>query len=188
MKFSYSSFPQLLTERLVLRQLSLKDEEQIFALRSDETVNRYLDRPKANSIDDARAFINKINLGVHASFFWAICFREESQLVGTICLWNFSEEENKAEIGYELLPHFHGQGIMQEAFRKIMEFGFQDLELSSIDAWTTIQNTSSIKILERNLFKRDVTLENKIDRAIEGPDLIIYSLSKEAFIQRASVY
>lgn len=188
MKFSFSSFPQLLTERLLLRQLSLKDEEEIFTLRSDATVNKYLDRPKASSIEDARAFINKINLGVHSSFFWAICFKEEIKLLGTICLWNFSEEENKAEIGYELLPQFYGKGIMQEAFFKVVEFGFQNLELSSIDAWTTIQNVHSIKILERNLFKRNAALENKIDRTVEGPDLIIYSLSKEAFKQQASVY
>lgn len=182
MKFSFSSFPQLLTERLLLRQLSLKDEEEIFALRSDETVNKYLDRPKASSIEDARAFINKINLGAHASFFWAICFREESKLLGTICLWNFSEEESKAEIGYELLPQFHGQGIMQEAFLKVAEFGFQNLQLHLIEAWTTKQNEGSIKILERNYFTRNDDLENKIDRTIEGPDLIIYSLSKANYL------
>jgi ribosomal-protein-alanine N-acetyltransferase len=149
-------------------------------------VNKYLDRPKANSIEDARAFINRINAGIHPSFFWAICFKKDSKLLGTICLWNFSEEEKKAEIGYELLPQFHGKGIMQEAFLKVVEFGFQVLELDRIEAWTTIQNTGSTKILERNHFKRNATLENKIDRTVEGPDLIIYSLSKEVFKQQAS--
>jgi ribosomal-protein-alanine N-acetyltransferase len=182
----FSSFQQLATERLSLRQLSLTDEEEIFALRSDETVNKYLDRPKATSLEDARAFINKINLGIYPSFFWAICFKENPQLLGTICLWNFSEEEKKAEIGYELLTQFHGKGIMQEAFLQVVKFGFQTLELDCIEAWTTIQNTGSTKILQRNHFKRDFSLENKIDRTVEGPDLIIYSLSKEAFIQQAS--
>ena len=75
---------------------------------------------------------------------------------------------------------------MQEAFLQVVKFGFQTLELDSIEAWTTIQNTGSTKILQRNHFKRDFSLENKIDRTVEGPDLIIYSLSKEAFIQQAS--
>jgi ribosomal-protein-alanine N-acetyltransferase len=189
MSLSFSPFPQLITERLSLRQLSLKDAEEIFALRSDEIVNKHLNRPKATSIEDAIAFINKINFAIDAnqSIFWSICFKGESQLIGTICLWNFLEEENKAEIGYELLPQFHGKGIMQEAFLKVVEFGFQTLELNSIEAWTTVPNNGSIKILERNHFKRDQELESKIDRTIEGPELIIYSLSKEVFKQQVAI-
>jgi [ribosomal protein S5]-alanine N-acetyltransferase len=186
---SFSPFPQLLTERLLLRQLSLNDAEEIFALRSNEIVNKYLDRKKAESIDDAKDFIKKINLGIelNQSIFWAICLRDQFKLIGTICLWNFSHEENKAEIGYELLPQFHGRGMMQEAFLKVVEFGFHTLGLDVIEAWTTTPNESSKKILERNGFKRDLTLENKIDRTVEGTDLIIYSLSKLAFKQRAVV-
>lgn len=183
MTLNFSPFPQLVTDRLILRQLSLNDAEEVFILRSDETVNKYLARPRATTIDDAKAFIERINLAIDTnhSIFWAICFIGDPKLIGTICLWNFSEEENKAEIGYELLPQFHGKGIMQEAFLKVVEFGFQNLRLHSIEACTTLQNKSSIKILERNYFIRDYDLENKIDRAIEGPDLIIYSLPKESF-------
>lgn len=183
MTLNFSPFPQLVTDRLILKQLSLNDAEEVFILRSDETVNKYLDRPRATTIEDAKAFIERINLAIdtNRSIFWAISFKEDPKLIGTICLWNFSEEKNKAEIGYELLPKFHGKGIMQEAFLKVVEFGFQNLQLRSIEACTTKQNKSSIKILERNYFIRDHDLENKIDRAIEGPDLIIYSLSKENF-------
>jgi [ribosomal protein S5]-alanine N-acetyltransferase len=183
MAFNFSPFPQLITDRLFLRRLSLDDAGEVFMLRSDETVNKYLDRPRATTIEEAKAFINKINLSIdtNLSIFWAISFKEETKLIGTICLWNFSEEENKVEIGYELLPQFHGKGIMQEAVLKVVEFAFQNLKLHSIEAWTTQQNKGSIKILERNYFARDHDLETKIDRTIEGPDLIIYSLSKENF-------
>ena len=181
MRFNFSPFPELFTERLLLRQLNRKDEEEIFELRSNDVVNKYLDRPKAKSMKDAEEFIERINFGInsHQSFFWAICFRDQPKLIGTICLWNFSEEENKAEIGYELLPTFHGKGIMQEAVSKVIEFGFQTVQLVTIEAWTAGQNENSIKLLERNHFKRDFEQENKIDRAKEGPDTVIYSLSKE---------
>jgi len=184
MSFNFYPFPQLVTERLFLRQLSLKDKEEIFAIRSNDIVNKYLARPKAQSIEDAKDFIKKINFFIsnNQSIFWAICFRGQDKLIGTICLWNFSEKENKAEIGYELLPEFHGKGIMQEAFSKIIEFGFQTLKLDTIEAWTTTQNEHSIRILERNHFKRDVDLENKIDKTIESPDMAIYSLSKEHYL------
>jgi len=53
-------FPQLLTKRLLLRQLTLSDADQIFSLRSNDVVNKYLDRPKANSLEDAKTFITTI--------------------------------------------------------------------------------------------------------------------------------
>jgi ribosomal-protein-alanine N-acetyltransferase len=186
---NFSPFPQLSTEHLLLRQLSLNDAEEIFALRSNEIVNKYLNRPKARSIDDAKDFIKKINIGVESnqSMYWAICLREQLTLIGTICLWNFSDEGNKAEIGYELLPQFHGKGIMQEAFSEVVEFGFLTLQLDRIEAWTMLQNENSVKILERNNFKRNADLESRIDRVAEGPDTIIYTLSKQLFKQQAAV-
>src|ERR1700722_1400183 len=99
-------FPTLETERLVLRQLDASDENEIFRLRSDEKVNEFLDRPKANTLDDAKRFIEKIAKGINnnENLYWAITLKNEKKLIGTICLWSFSLEKNSAEIGYELLP------------------------------------------------------------------------------------
>jgi len=181
-----SSFPQLLTGRLLLRKLEITDAEQIFSLRSNDVVNKYLDRPKANTVEDAKAFIQKISFGNSNNhwIYWAICFHNQPQLMGTICLWNFSEQENKSEIGYELLPEFHNKGIMQEAFSAVVKFAFDVLKLNRIEAWTVLQNESSIKILKRNYFERDNELEDKIDRVNDGPDTIIFSLSKKAYLNR----
>jgi ribosomal-protein-alanine N-acetyltransferase len=108
---SVSSFPRLSTERLQLRKLEITDADQIYSLRSNEIVNQYLGRTPANSVKDAEAFIKRINSADsnNQSFYWAICFHNEPELMGTICLWNLSEKENKCEVGYELLPQFHGQ-------------------------------------------------------------------------------
>ena len=184
MSFNFTPFPPFTTKRLLLRQLSLEDAHEIFLLRSDPIVNKHLGRTPATSVDDATAFIEKINTYIanNQSIFWGISFKEKNKLIGTICLWTFSEEENKAESGYELLPQFHGKGIMQEAFLKVMEFGFQTLLLNSVDAWTVQQNKSSIKILERNHFKRNIKLETKIDWSVVGPDCIIFSLARDNYL------
>src|SRR5579871_6749068 len=110
-------FPNLKTERLIFRQLNADDKDEIFKLRSDESVNQFLDRPKANSIDDALQFIDKIDGFIKngESIMWAIVLKDDPKLIGTICLWNFQNENTEAEIGYELLPEFQGKKIMQEA-------------------------------------------------------------------------
>jgi ribosomal-protein-alanine N-acetyltransferase len=183
---SVSSFPRLSTERLQLRKLEISDAEQIFSLRSNEIVNRYLGRTPANSVKDAEAFIKRINSAEpgNQTFYWAICFHNEPDLVGTICLWNFSEKENKSEIGYELLPQFQGQGIMQEAFLAVLKFAFEVLQLNTIEAWTVAQNENSVKILKRNGFKRNIELENKIDLAIKTPDDVIFCLTKKEYLDQ----
>ena len=173
----FTPFPALTTSRLLLRQLNTDDAKEIFALRSDPIVNKYLDRPIARSIDDALDFIKRINFAIEGnqSIFWAIGFNTEPKLIGTICLWNFSEEKNKAEIGYELLPHYHGKGIMLEAMAAIIHYGFE-IGLQKIEAWTVGRNTYSVRLLEQNHFKRDFEAESQLNRETEGNDMVIYSL------------
>jgi len=156
------SFPILKTERLTLRQLAINDDKEIFALRSDEQVNKYIDREPSKTIEDARNFINKISESVrkNESHYWVITLTNSNNFVGTICLFNFSIEKDQAEIGYELLPAFHGQGIMQEAIPKVIAFAFDVLGLKSIEAYSHLENKSSIRLLEKYNFIK----EENIDR------------------------
>ena len=57
---NFTPFPILKTERLTLRQLISSDDKEIFALRSNDNVNKYLDRKPSKSIADAKKFIQTI--------------------------------------------------------------------------------------------------------------------------------
>ncbi len=99
-KFNFSPFPELKTERLMLRQLTEDDTQDIFFLRTDEGVNRYIERPKPGDIIGARDFILKTNNGIKQNEMidWAITLKDAQKLIGTICLWNFSEDKTRAEV------------------------------------------------------------------------------------------
>ena len=169
---TFTPFPILITERLTLRQLVIKDEQEIFALRSDSEINKYLDRKIANTIDDARNFINSVNENINKndSVYWAITFRDKNILVGTICLFSFSDENDKCEIGYELLTDFQGKGIMKEAVEKVIDYAFNTIKVQKIEAFFHRDNQSSIKLLKKFSF-RDSNEPGKTD-----PDLIYYHL------------
>ncbi|MEP7168100.1 MAG: GNAT family N-acetyltransferase [Bacteroidota bacterium] len=179
LKINFAPFPVLTTERLVLRQLKTEDENEVFTIRSNERVNKYIDRPKTNSIEDVRKFIHKINTGMNnnESVLWAISQKNNSRLIGSITLWKISKENYRAEIGYELHPEFHGKGIMQEAFKKVVEYGFQTLNLKTIVAFTHKNNETSKKLLEKNNFKIDYSLEEEKTEK-EKEVTLIYSLRK----------
>jgi len=179
LNINFTPFPYLETERLYLRLLKTEDANEIFVLRTDESVNEFIKRPRAKTIDDALQHIEKINNNIEndESILWAISMKNDPKLIGTICLWNIVKEKDHAEIGYELLPQFNGKGLMQEAFVKVIEYGFEKLQLKTIEAWLNVNNLRSIKILEKNNFKRDLEAENKMDKT-EYTEMIIYSLTR----------
>jgi ribosomal-protein-alanine N-acetyltransferase len=170
---TFTPFPILTTERLTLRQLEMNDEQEIFTLRSDREINKYLGRQIANTIDDARNFINKVNENINKneSLYWAITFKDKNILVGTICLFSFSNEKDTCEIGYELLSNFQGQGIMQEAAEKVIDYAFNTIEVKKIEAFFHRNNQGSIKLLMKFSFI-DSNEPDKTD-----PNLIYYHLT-----------
>lgn len=165
-----TTLPQLTTERLNLRQITSEDSTEIFELLTNKEVNNYYARARGTSMEDAYNYIQSITNAIAQNklFYWGICFKNESKIIGTVCLWNFRKEECKAEIGYELLPDFQGKGVMKEVLPKVIEFGFQVLQFKKIDAWPNEDNHRSIKLLEKNNFKRDIDAENKIDWSKEA--------------------
>ena len=168
-------FPNLATDRLILRQMKMEDENEIFFLRSDERVLKYTEVPKAVSVDDARKFIEKINTGIPKNgwMFWAITLKNDDKLIGTICLWNISEDGLTTDIGYVLHPDFQGRGIMHEAISAVIKYGFETMKVNTIDADVDPNNSKSIKLLERNGF----VLTRK------ATNTVIYSLTKQGRAQ-----
>ncbi len=173
-----SQFPTLVTERLVLRKLEIKDAPEIFELRSDEQVNQYVARARSTTVAEAAAFINKIIATVenNQSYYWALEPKNGGKLIGTICLWNVDAANSTIEIGYELLPNWQGKGLAREALLAVIEFTFKTLKFETIAAYSHAHNQQSIRLLERNGFTRDKLLE-EVFYEKEGPQIeIVYSI------------
>jgi len=160
---NFSPFPILTTERLTLRQLSIDDQLSIFALRSDKEINKYLDRQASRTIEDAVNFINNINDNIkkNNSIYWVITLTKTKTFVGTICLFDFSDEKSSCEIGYELLTKFQGQGIMKEAAEKVIDYAFQTLKFQKIVACTHNDNQNSTKLLTKCNFIKSIEADKE---------------------------
>jgi ribosomal-protein-alanine N-acetyltransferase len=164
------------TPRLLLRPLKETDEDFIYSLRSNEQVNKFIDRVPAETIEDASAFIRKINEGVaeNKSYYWGIVLKETSTMVGTICLWNLSADRKSAELGYELHPDHQGQGYMHEAMKEVIGFVFRS-GFTCLQAYTHEDNLASTKLLLKCGFVHD---EHRKDP--ENPSIMIFSLTQLA--------
>jgi len=180
-QIQFSALANLQTPRLILRRLDIKDVAEIFKLRNDAVVNKYLDRAKKTSMPEVLEFIEQINKGIEINkwLYWVITLKDSDSFAGTICLWNIDEEKNIAEIGYELLPEHHGKGIMHEALMRLIHFGFEELKLKALQACTHKENERSMRLLERNNFTKqpatETTTSNEVFYYLHKRDKPLYS-------------
>lgn len=178
-----TTFPILTTERLTLRRLRADDEQEIFILRSDREINKYLNRPLSSTISDAASFITAVNENFEQkrSLYWAITMKEQHQLIGTICLYGFSGQGHNCEIGFELLPAFQGNGVMKEAAENVIHYAFNALKVQKMEASLHQDNKRSVHLLEKLHFRK----LNKTDDS--QPQLLFYCLNVLAYNNHISM-
>lgn len=152
MNFKFLNFPVLKTERLLLRKVTLNDNQIVFDLRSSKEINKYVGTKRIETLDEAEDFI-KICDHLYLDkkrVFWLIEYKKE--VIGSIVLHKINLENNYAEIGYKLKPSFHRKGFMSEAFEAVLEFSFQQMKLKTIEAFTHKNNIASKTLLKKHNF------------------------------------
>lgn len=170
MDTEFSIFPALETTRLSLRKLSFADAQAIYELRSDDEIARLTGKEPFTSINDATAYIQKIErlYKENGCVYWAISYKNQSSLIGAICFWNYDMDNNSIEIGYELLPEFRKKGIMEEGLLAVIDFGFKNMGADRIAAFPSAHNPASVRILEKLNFKLVSDILQHTHQNVEG--------------------
>lgn len=168
-------FPELSTERLVLRQLSLNDRRAIFKLHSNKEVNQIITREGPKNLNDSDAFIQTCSdkFEKEESVLWALQLIDSDQIIGTIAFQNIDAENSYAEISYELNPDFQNEGFMNEAMTPVLDFGKNTISLKTIEAFTHEDNNPSIALLGKHQF----ILQE--DELFNGNQLYLFDINQE---------
>lgn len=178
LQINFSPFPVLTTDRLVLRKTIMTDAEQVYFLRSEPELQTYIDRDPATSLDEAYAFIQLItdNLDNNVGVSWAMTLKGEDKMIGSVAIWRIDKENYRAEIGYVLHPAYQGKGLMHEAMKAVIDYGFRDMKLHSLEANINPGNMSSQRVLERAGFVREAYFRENYFYNGRFIDSAIYSL------------
>jgi [ribosomal protein S5]-alanine N-acetyltransferase len=103
------------------------------------------------------------------------------EVVGSIGLFPLSDiRRNNAEIGYWLAEPFWGKGIMTEAVKQMVEYGFKTFNINRIYAGTFGRNTGSQRVLEKAGFKFEARFEKTFVKNGELIDEVVYAFRKQA--------
>ncbi len=176
--FSFLPFQNLESERLLLRQLHEGDLQEIFALRSNAEVMKYVPRPLCKNEEEAMGHIKMINQKIETNegINWAITLKGNDTLIGIIGHYRISWENFRSEIGYMLTPKYAGRGITTEAVQLMIAYGFNQMGMHSLEGVIDPNNIASARVLEKNGFVKEAHF--KENGFFDGKflDAVIYSL------------
>jgi RimJ/RimL family protein N-acetyltransferase/uncharacterized cupin superfamily protein len=168
----------LQTARLLLRPLEPPDAVALLAIHSDEEVMRYSNTPAWASLEQATALIEQgqrgLSTGKHLCL--GIVPRDVGAVVGTCTLYDLSEQDRRAEIGFVLGAPAWGHGYMGEALGALAHYSFHELGLNRLEADTDPRNDRSIALLERLGFVREGHLRERWLIGGEKSDTLLYGL------------
>lgn len=181
---NFDTFPTLQTDRLLLHAMSEKHVPDMFRLRSNPLAMQYIGKPLMQSESDAKDLIDAYsrNLRDKIGITWGISMKrveglqENTGLIGTIGFHKMDLYNHRAEIGYMIHPEHWLKGLMSEAVRRIIDYGFKNMQFHSIEAKISPDNQASRKILLKHGFEREAYFKESFYENGRFIDTEIYSL------------
>ena len=139
------------TDRLLLRKVTLEDIPMLFKMESTPEVNEFTGDPVSITIEELEKKIKGSILKdyqEHGYGRFAVIEKESGSFIGWAGL-KYLPEFDQVDLGYRFLPEFWGKGYGTESSETLIEYGFNELDLSQIIAIAYPENVASIKIMEK---------------------------------------
>jgi len=154
-EFDFSTFPILLTPRLILRQAVPGDAADLFSFASDPKVQKYDSEPPMLDIAEAVSAIetSRQRFADKLSINWCIVLKDENRMVGGLGFYFFERRYYAADLGYSLARPYWRRGIASEAVRAAMQFGFETMHLHRINVDTRVDNIASVRLMGKLGFR-----------------------------------
>ncbi len=175
--------PTLETERLVLRKMTLDDAGAVFAYASDPEVTRYVIWETHRSLEDSRAFLDLVARKYEGGGEpdWGIVYKGDGRFVGTCGFVNWSPEHARAEMGYVLHRDYWGRGLVPEAVRAMISFGFGRMNLNRIEARCIAENAASARVMEKAGMAHEGTLRQREFLKGAYRDMKLYAILRREY-------
>lgn len=155
--FELDKFPQLESERFILREIKEQDYLSLYEIYSDADAVKYQQIGAMKTIKQAHQSVQAFLQGFQDKKFikWCVTSKENDTIIGLITLHSFNFCNAQAEIGFMLNKRYWRQNIMGEVSNEIIRFAFEIIKLNRIEASIHPDNIASIKLSEKLGFKRE---------------------------------
>lgn len=158
---------EIITPRLLLKSITPAIIHSLFEEKTKEEIIAFFETDEIGYND----LKNKHEKGMEThriSMFYFLLFDKEThKIIGECGFHSWNKTHNRAELFYSLRNEIHKRkGLMTEAVIKVLDFGFNELELHRIEALVANWNIASVKLLEHFEFIKEGTMRE--DYIVDG--------------------
>lgn len=157
-----ASYERMNTKNLVLRKATIRDVDDIFEIRHNPQLFRYLDEHTDETKDVTKSYLARMNKGQeeHKWIVWVIECKADRKVIGTICLTNINDEESSATVNFVMNPDYQDQGYMQETLDTVAMISFDKLGLRKLIAAMDSEDSAAIELVENSDFQYFETIQH----------------------------
>jgi ribosomal-protein-alanine N-acetyltransferase len=147
----FGDLPTIETERLRLRKIRLEDVDDVYEYTRDPEVARHTSWPPHGSREVSAGFVASLveDYAKGELAPWGVELKAEGKLLGTCGFIAWHARHRKAEIGYAMHRGYWGRGLMTEAVRAVVDFGFERMALHRVEALCDTDNVGSYRVMEK---------------------------------------
>ena len=184
--FDFNEFPVLETERLKLRDMLPSDVTALLRHFGNPEVVSFIDSQPIKTIDQANEWLRWMGgfFAAKDGLRWGIVLKDDGEFIGSAGLHNWNREANYAEIGVDIAPPYWRQGYATEALKTLVQFGWEKMGLNRIEADIVKGNMASMRVLEKDGFKQEGVLRQRLRKGGKYYDVYQYGLLRSDHIAR----
>ena len=181
------TLPVLDTPRLTLGALGDADVPALFEIFGDAEVMRYWSSPPLTDAAAARTLLDDMRsrFAARTLFQWGVALRDSGAVIGTCTIFHLDADHRRAEIGFAIGRAHWRRGYASEAVTALIRFAFDELDLHRLEADPDPQNLPSIRLLERQGFRREGLLRERYFLNGEPQDAAYYGLLRREWTEAA---
>ncbi|MFD1851357.1 GNAT family N-acetyltransferase [Oceanobacillus bengalensis] len=174
-------FPIIETDRLILREVNTNDSNDMLAYLSNIDVVKHMGlepcQTEKEVLDEIAWYQAIYNDGT--GIRWGITLKDAGKVIGSCGFLNMNPKHFRTEVGYELSKDYWGKGIASEALQAVVHYGFSHYRFERIEALIEPANLPSLRLVEKQGFKREGLLRHYEFTCGKFDDLYMYSILKE---------
>jgi ribosomal-protein-alanine N-acetyltransferase len=170
-------FPEIETERLLLRMYRTDDAEAIHRIWTDSDVTRYIDPNFKPTLEQTREIVIRMIQRWRERHVgqWVVCLKEDGKLIGYCGFKPLNGVGPETEIVYGLSKEHWNKGYATELTKACLRYVFENTELDYILAIAFPENVGSWRVMEKAGMKFEKNTQ------VFDHDMVLYSISKENF-------
>jgi ribosomal-protein-alanine N-acetyltransferase len=179
----YLESPTFETERLFLRRINEDDVRDYFDFASDQLVTTYTIWDSHKSLDDSKKYIEDLirKYDSKEAYHWGIIDKAINKFIGRTGFINWDAAHQRTEIGFGISSPYWNKGMITEATKQIIEYGFANLGLNRIEGRCNYNNIGSGRAMEKLGMKFEGILREQLIIKGKFVDQRMYSILKSDY-------